>query len=187
MLIDEQPERFELLDEALRLHGHEIVARLTRDEDIIGAVERWQPDIIIIDLETPGRDTLEHMQTISRDRPRPIVMFTNDGDSDTIARAVKAGVSAYVVDGLNPDRIRTILDVAIHRFREYQSLKSELEQTRMQLNERKLIERAKGILMKKRQLSEDEAYQSLRKMAMDRNLKLSELARSIIAAAELLE
>jgi two-component system, response regulator / RNA-binding antiterminator len=187
MLIDEQPERFELLDQALCAHGHEIVARISTDEDINRAVELVQPDIIIIDLESPGRDTLEHMQVISRDRPRPIVMFTNDGDNVTIERAVKAGVSAYVVDGLNPARIRSILNVAIHRFREFQQLRNELEQTRIQLNERKLVEKAKGILMKKRSLDEEQAYQMLRKMAMDRNLKLVELARSIIAAAELLE
>lgn len=187
MLVDEQPERFELLDEALRAHGHEVIARVGTDEDVIAAVERLQPDVIIVDLDSPGRDTLESMQAISRDRPRPIVMFTNDGDSATIERAVKSGVSAYVVDGLSPERIRPILDVAMHRFHEYQQLRNELEQTRMQLTERKLIEKAKGILMKKRDLDEDQAYQSLRKMAMDRNLKLSELARSIIAAAELLE
>lgn len=187
MLIDEQPERFELLDQALRDYGHEIVARISTDEDINCAVERVQPDVIIIDLDSPGRDTLEHMQVISRDRPRPIVMFTNDGDNATIERAVKAGVSAYVVDGLNPERIRSILNVAIHRFREFQQLRIELEQARIQLNERKLVEKAKGILMKKRNFDEEQAYQMLRKMAMDRNLKLVELARSVIAAAELLE
>lgn len=187
ILIDEQPERFEILDNALREQGHEIVARISASEDIIATVERTQPDIIIVDLESPGRDTLESMQAINRDRPRPIVMFTNDGDSATIERAVKSGVSAYIVDGLSAERIRPILDVAMHRFREYQQLRNELEQTRMQLTERKLIEKAKGILMKKRGLDEDQAYQNLRKMAMDRNLKLSELARSIIAAAELLE
>lgn len=187
MLIDEQPERFELLDQALRVLGHEIVARIDRHEDINRSVEDVQPDIIIVDLDSPGRDTLEHMQMITRDRPRPIVMFTNDGDSATIERAVKAGVSAYVVDGLNPERIRSVLNVAIHRFKEFQQLRNDLEQARIQLNERKLVEKAKGILMKKRDLDEARAYQMLRKMAMDRNLKLAELARSIIAAAELLD
>lgn len=176
-----------MLDQALREQGHEVVARISASEDMIATVERTRPDIIIIDLDSPGRDTLESMQAINRDRPRPIVMFTNDGDSSTIERAVKSGVSAYVVDGLSPERIRPILDVAMHRFREYQQLRNELEQTRMQLTDRKLIEKAKGILMKKRNLDEEEAYQNLRKMAMDRNIKLAELARSIIAAAELLE
>lgn len=187
MLIDEQPQRFALLEDSLLPYGHEIVARVSASDDLIEAVEKAQPDVIIIDLDTPGRDTLEHMQTISRDRPRPIVMFTNDGDNATIERAVKAGVSAYVVDGLSPERIRTVLDVAIHRFREFQLLREELEQTRNQLAERKLVEKAKGILMKKRDLDEERAYQVLRKMAMDRNLKLADLARSLIAAADLLD
>jgi response regulator NasT len=185
MLVDEQPERFQLLDDALRADGHEIVARVSAGEDVVAVFERARPDVVIVDLDSPGRDTLESMRTISRDRP--IVMFTNDGDSATIERAVKAGVSAYVVDGLSPARIRPVLEVAMHRFRDYQRLRDELEQTRMRLAERKLIERAKGILMKKRGVDEDAAYQALRKMAMDRNLKLAELARTIIAAAELLE
>lgn len=185
MLVDEQPDRFALLDEALRAQGHEIVAHVTSGGDIVEAFGRSEPDVVIVDLDSPGRDTLESMRTISRDRP--IVMFTNDGDSETIERAVRAGVSAYVVDGLSPARIRPVLEVAMHRFRDYQRLRNELEQTRLRLTERKLIERAKGILMKKRGLDEDGAWQALRRMAMDRNLKLSELARSIIAAAELLE
>jgi response regulator NasT len=186
MLIDEQPDRFALVEQALQADGHEIVARLSTSDDLIAAVERAQPDIIIVDLQSPGRDTLEHMHSIARDRPRPIVMFTNDGDSATIERAIKAGVTAYVVDGLNPERIRPILDVAIHRFREFQQLRQELEQARNQLAERKVIEKAKGILMKKRGMDEDQAYRMLRKMAMDRNLRLADLARSLIAAADIL-
>jgi response regulator NasT len=187
MLVDEQPERFDLLEQALLPYGHEVVARVSADDDLIDAVERTQPDVIIIDIEAPGRDTLEYMQVISRDRPRPIVMFTNDGDSNTIERAVKAGVSAYIVGSMSPERIRPILDVAIHRFREFQHLRQELEFTRNKLAERKLIEKAKGILMKKRNIDEDHAYRLMRKMAMDRNLKLGDLARSLIAAADLFE
>jgi response regulator NasT len=186
MLIDEQPDRFALVEQALQADGHEIVARLSTSDDLIAAVERSQPDIIIVDLQSPGRDTLEHMHSITRDRPRPIVMFTNDGDSATIERAIKAGVTAYVVDGLNPERIRPILDVAIHRFRKFQQLRQELEQARNLLAERKVIEKAKGILMKKRGMDEDQAYRMLRKMAMDRSLRLADLARSLIAAADIL-
>lgn len=187
MLVDEQPERFELLNKTFTECGYQVVANVDAHDDINAAVAECQPDVIIADLDSPGRDTLEYLQAVTRDRPRPIVMFTNDGDSDTIARAVKSGVSAYVLDGIQPERIRPLLDVAISRFREYQLLRNELEQTRLQLTERKVIEKAKGILMKNRGLSEDQAYQLLRKMAMDRSLKLAELARSIIAAAELLE
>lgn len=187
MLVDEQPERFELLNQTFSDCGYQVVANVGAHENINAAVEQCQPDVIIVDLDSPGRDTLEYLQAVTRDRPRPIVMFTNDGDGNTIEMAVKSGVTAYVLDGINPGRIQPILDVAISRFREYQQLRDELEQTRMQLTERKVIEKAKGILMKNRGLDEDQAYQSLRKMAMDRSLKISELARSIIAAAELLE
>lgn len=187
MLVDEQPERFELLNKTFAECGYVVVANVDAHDDLNAAVEQCQPDVIIADLDSPGRDTLEYLQAVTRDRPRPIVMFTNDGDGDTIELAVKAGVSAYVLDGIHPERIRPILDVAISRFREYQQLRDELEQTRMQLTERKIIEKAKGILMKNRGLEEDHAYQLLRKMAMDRNLKIAELARSIIAAAELLD
>jgi len=113
-------------------------------------------------------------------------MFTNDGDAKTIELAVKSGVTAYIVDGMAPDRIKPILDVAILRFREYQLLRNELELTRLQLSERKQLDKAKGLLMQKKGLDEEHAYQLLRKMAMDRNMKIAELARSIIAAAELL-
>ncbi|MGV3592965.1 MAG: ANTAR domain-containing response regulator [Gammaproteobacteria bacterium] len=186
MLLDEQPARFKVLEEALTEQGYRVVAKVTTADNIQAEVERSQPDVIIADLDNPGRDTLESMQAITRRRPRPIVMFTNDGDTQTIELAVKSGVTAYIVDGMSPDRIRPILDVAIMRFREYLQLRNELELTRMQLSERKLIEKAKGLLMKKG-MDEAQAYHRLRKMAMDRNIKIPELARSIIAAAELLE
>ncbi len=186
MLVDEQPARFKVLEVALTAQGYIVVAKVTTADNIEAEVERSQPDVIIADLDNPGRDTLESMQAITRKRPRPIVMFTNDGDAATIELAVKSGVTAYIVDGMSPDRIRPILDVAIMRFREYQLLRNELEQTRMQLSDRKLIDKAKGLLMKKG-MDEEQAYHRLRKMAMDRNIKIPELARSIIAAAELLE
>jgi response regulator NasT len=186
MLVDDQPARFQVLEKALTAQGYKVVAKVTTADNIQMEVELSQPDVIIADLDNPGRDTLESMQAITRKRPRPIVMFTNDGDAATIELAVKSGVTAYIVDGMSPDRIRPILDVAIMRFREFQTLRSELELTRMQLSDRKLIDKAKGLLMKKG-MSEDQAYHRLRKMAMDRNMKLPELARSIIAAAELLE
>ena len=187
MLVDEQPERFKLLNETLTDCGYTVVANINAHENIYAALEQCKADVIIADLDSPGRDTLESLQEVTRERPRPIVMFTNDGDADTIEMAVKSGVTAYVVEGIKADRIQSILDVAISRFREYQLLRNELEQTRLQLTERKVIEKAKGILMSNRGMDENQAYQALRKMAMDRNLKISELARSIIAAAELLE
>ena len=187
MLIDELPERAEVMEKILQELGHRIVARVSVSSDLTSMVYRYHPDIIIIDLESPDRDTLEHMQSISTNQPRPIVMFTNDDDSDTIQRAIKAGVSAYIVDGLQPKRVMPILDTAIARFDEFQSIRKELQKTRDTLTERKLIERAKGILMKKSGYDEEAAYKAMRKLAMDRNIKLVELARSIIAASELLK
>jgi len=150
-------------------------------------VARLEPDVIIIDIESPDRDTLEHMASLHRDNPRPVVMFAEQNDSGAIERAVRAGVSAYVVDGLNPSRVKTIVDVAVARFREYQALRRELEETRTQLADRKQIDRAKGLLMKHRSLDEKQAYNAMRKMAMDRGQRLAEVAGNIIAVFDLLD
>ena len=187
MLVDEQPERSEAMEKLLTNLGHRIVARVSAGDDISTLVSEYLPDIIIIDMDSPDRDILEHMQSISSDRPRPVVMFTNDDDSETINSAVKAGVTAYIVDGLQANRVMPILNTAIARFNEFQCIKQELEKSRNDLEERKLVDRAKGILMKKMNYDEDTAYKTLRKTAMDRNMKLVELARSIIAASELLK
>lgn len=186
LLLDEQAERFPVLEAALTAAGYVVVGKVTTADNIQTAVERSQPDVIIADLDSPGRDTLESMQALTRKHPRPIVMFTNDGDKSTIQLAVQSGVTAYVVDGMAPDRIRPILEVAMMRFQEYQKLRDELELTKLQLNERKHIDKAKGLLMKRKGLDEEQAYALLRRMAMDRHMKIAELARSIVAAAELL-
>ncbi len=187
LLVDEQPERSQAMEKLLTNLGHRIVARASAGDDLTALVQRCLPDIIIIDMDSPDRDTLEHMHSISAGQPRPIVMFTNDDDSETIRKAVKAGVTAYIVDGLQPQRVVPILETAIARFQEFQSIKQELEQTRNTLEERKLVERAKGILIKQSGYDEESAYKAMRKIAMDRNMKLVDLARSIIAAAELLK
>ena len=187
MLVDETPERSMAMEKLLNDLGHKIVARASAGDDLTELVNRYLPDIIIIDMDSPDRDTLEHMQSISTDRPRPIVMFTNDDDSQTINKAVKSGVTAYIVDGLKPQRVMPILETAMARFKEYQTIKNELEKTRNTLEERKLIERAKGIVMKQSKQDESTAYKSMQKIAMSRNMKLVDLARSIIAAAELLK
>ncbi len=186
MLIDETPQRAALLEQALKDQGYRVVARVEPADDLIARVGEVQPDFIIVDMESPDRDTLESMRSISRDRPRPIVMFSEAGDSRTIDEAVRAGVSAYVVAGLEPERLRPILEVATARFREFQALRRELEQTKNKLADRRDIDKAKGILMRKKGMGEDEAYAALRKMAMDRNVRIGEAARSLIAAADLL-
>jgi response regulator NasT len=142
--------------------------------------------VVIIDLDSPDRDTLENMAIVSRDNPRPIILFSAQDDSDTIQKAVRAGVSAYIVDGLSAKRVRPIIDVAIARFREFQAMRDELEHTRDKLSERKLVERAKGLLMKQRGFDEEEAYSALRKLAMERNQRLVQVAQNVIDIFEML-
>ncbi len=149
-------------------------------------MQRYQPDVIIIDLDSPDRDTLEQMRTIHRDQPRPIVMFAEDDDSGTINQAIKAGVSAYIVDGLEGKRVKPVIEVAIARFREYQALREELATVKDSLEERKLIDRAKALLIKRQGMSEEQAHQALRKLAMDQGKKLGEAARNVIAIMDIL-
>jgi two-component system, response regulator / RNA-binding antiterminator len=187
MLIDELPERSMAMEKLLTDLGHKIIARASAGEDLTVLVNRYLPDIIIVDMDSPDRDMLEQMQSINSDHPRPVVMFTNDDDSETINKAVKAGVTAYIVDGLKPKRVMPIMETAIARFKEFQSIRDELEKTKNTLEDRKLIARAKSIVMKQQNYDEDTAHKTMQKIAMSRNMKLVELARSIIAAAELLK
>ncbi|OIQ88679.1 putative transcriptional regulatory protein pdtaR [mine drainage metagenome] len=186
LLVDDDSDRSTPLKHFLLDAGYEVVGRLSESDDLNGAVAQFQPDVIIIDTESPSRDTLEQICVMSRDDPRPIVMFTHDGETEKIRAATKAGVSAYVVGGLESARLKPIMDAAMVRFEEYQAMRNALVSTTTKLAERKNIERAKGILMKQRGLDEDVAYQALRKMAMERGTKLGEIARQLIQAAELL-
>lgn len=187
MLVDDQPARAALLEQALRDHGYTVVARLSSAAGLADEVGRLEPDVIIVDIDSPDRDTLEHMASLHRANPRPVVMFAEQGESGTIERALRAGVSAYIVDGLSPGRVKAIVDVAVARFREYQALRRELDAARSQLADRKQIDRAKGLLMKHRSMDEEEAYRAMRKMAMDRGQRLAEVANNIIAVFKLLE
>lgn len=186
LLVDENIERAALLKHALTESGYHLAAHIAASADLLGLVTELRPDIIILDIDSPDRDTLEHLCIISRDQPRPIVLFTQDNDSEKIRSAIRAGVSAYVVDGLKSERLNPIMEVAIARFNQFQSMRQELEHAENQLAERKEVDRAKGILMKQRGWSEDESYQALRKMAMDRGLKLADVARQVITVAELM-
>ena len=186
LLVDEIFERAAMLKHTLQETGYRIAAHVSSSTDLPGLVEELKPDVIILNTESPDRDTLEHLCAITRDQPRPIVMFTHDDDSEKIRAAVRAGVSAYVVNGLQNERLRPIMEVAIARFNEFQLMRTELEKAENELAGRKEIERAKGILMKQRAWSEEQAYQALRKMAMDKGIKLVEVARQVISVAELL-
>src|SRR6185369_11716889 len=149
---------------------------------LLKAVEELAPDVIVIDTDSPSRDVLEHVVMVTQHTPRPIVMFAADDAPDMIRAAVSAGVSAYVVDGLNKGRIRAIVDVAVARFEQFQGLRAELAQANLKLVERKVVDRARGLLMKSRGLDEEAAYQLMRKMAMDRKLKIGEIAQRVIDA-----
>ncbi len=186
MLVDENLERSAPLRQYLIEAGYNVVGHLSDTADLNKAVAQLQPEVIIIDTESPSRDTLEHICVVSRDDPRPIVMFAHDGEIEKIRAATRAGVSAYIVGDLESRRLQPILNAAMVHFEEYQALKNELETASAKLAERKTIDRAKGILMKRRGLDEDEAYQFLRKQAMQRGMKMGDIAKQVIEAAELL-
>ena len=166
--------------------GYDIVASLPADLYLPERIVQLQPDMIIIDAESDARDVLEHIVMATRDDPRPMVLFTDDDTSGSIDAALAAGVSAYVVAGMQAERIQPVLNVAMARFRQDQKLLAELDDTRHKLAERKVIDRAKGVLMAHQGLSEDQAYQKLRTMAMNKNLKLAEIAQRILDVEDLL-
>ncbi len=179
-------ERSRSLRIALLEAGYNVVATLPADPFLPERLAQIAPDMVVVDAESQARDTLEHVVMATRDERRPIVLFTNDADTSQVGAAIAAGVSAYVVAGLAPARVRPVLDVAMARFQHEEALRRELAQARTQLSERKTIDRAKGILMARHSLSEDEAYARLRKTAMDRGMKLAEVAQRIVEVAELL-
>ncbi|WP_275271900.1 ANTAR domain-containing response regulator [Limnobacter sp. P1] len=186
LLVDEEPGRAAILERALLDAGYVLVSRLSSADRLVEHVAVSQPDIVIVDIDSPDRDCLENMAVLSRSNPKPVIMFSDEDNEETIASAIKAGVSAYVADGMNPDRVRPIVQVAVARFREFQALKNELQKTRDQLADRKLIDKAKGLLMKHRNFNEDEAYHAMRKLAMERNQRLVDTARNVIEVFEML-
>ncbi len=186
LVVDESAERADTLRDGLARAGHAVVATLSSPLELLRAVERVQPDVIIIDTDSPTRDVLEHLVMVSRESPRPIVMFASDDDAETIRAVTRAGVSAYVVDGLDAARVKPIVDAACARFEAFQRLREELAAARGQLAARKVIERAKGILMKAKGLDEAAAYDELRRLAMNRGKRLAEVAQALVDAAELL-
>ena len=184
--LQDQAERGKALRIGLLEAGYNIIASLPADLYLPERIAQLQPDMIIIDAESDARDVLEHIVIATRDERRPIVMFTEDDNTSTMEAAMEAGVTAYIVAGLQAERIKPVLDVALARFRQEQKLLTELSDTKHKLAERKVIERAKGLLMSRHKLSEDEAYQKLRSMAMNKNLKLSEIAQRLLDVEDLL-
>lgn len=179
-------ERSRILRLSLLEAGYNLAATLPGDRFLPERLAQIQPDLIVVDAESQGRDILEHVVLATRDERRPIVMFTADEDTSYVRKAIAAGVSAYVVAGTPTEHIKPVLDVAMARFEHEERLRSELADARNQLEERKVVDRAKGLLMTRQGLSEQEAYARLRKAAMDRGLKLAEVAQRLLDAADLL-
>src|SRR3990170_877560 len=186
LVIDENRIRASIIEAGLRETGHENVTVVHDINGIARTIAQINPDVIVINLENPNRDMLENMFQLSRAVKRPVAMFVDRSDRASIEAAVEAGVSAYVGDGLKQERVKPILDMAIIRFNAFSRLARELEEARSELGDRKVIERAKGILMTSKGLSEEEAYGLLRKTAMNQNRKIAEIAQSLVTAAALL-
>ncbi|HET7770399.1 MAG TPA: ANTAR domain-containing protein [Chloroflexota bacterium] len=187
LVVDNTPDRASSLERALAaMPGVEVACIVESPLELFARVAEHKPDVVLIETNSPSRDVLEQLAAVSGSAPRPVVMFTEDAHDDTIRAALAAGVSAYIVDGLSPGRLAPIMRVAMERFEVDQRLRAELEDTRARLDERKLVERAKGILMKQRGLDEDAAYAALRSHAMQRGLRLGDAARQLIDIAALL-
>lgn len=184
LLFDDGSATAPLLREAAETAGCVIVGEVRSALRLPEAVQRLAPDAVLIDIGSPGRDVLEQIVITTRDEPRPILMFTADGSDAAIEAALQAGVSAYVVDGIDSARLRSILRVAITRFRVDRGLREKLDAAEQRLAERRLIDRAKGLVMQHHRLGEDEAYHRLRRIAMQRGVRLVDVAREIVRATE---
>jgi response regulator NasT len=187
LVIDETPIRRAILEAGLREAGFSNVTMLATSTGLIDHIYKLDPDVILMDLDNPSRDVLEQMFQVSRAVRRPIAMFVETSDKVTIEAAIDAGVSAYIVDGLKKERVKPILEMTISRFRAFERLRAELEETKSALADRKVIEKAKGILMKSRGLDEAAAYALLRKTAMGQGKRLAEVAEGLITTFDLLK
>jgi response regulator NasT len=185
VIVDANPIRAAILEGGLREAGYVNVTRIEDRTGLLARIYAIDPDVILIDLENPSRDELEQMFQVSRAVKRPIAMFVDQSDTASIEASVDAGVSAYIVGNLQKERIKSILDLTISRFNAFARLQSELDRAKSALEERKVIDRAKGILMKAKNLTEEQAYALLRKTAMNENKKIAEVAQSVVTAAEL--
>ena len=186
MIIDNDIKRSKPLKQSLIDSGFDVVAHVENDINLQSQCLAINPDVVIIDIDSPSRDTIENVCVMSMHDPRPIVMFTHDGDKEQIKLATQAGVCAYVVGSIPSERLTPVIDAAVARFEEFKSLRSELTLAKTKLDERKIVERAKGLLMKQRGLDEETAYEMLRSMAMKKNMKLADLSNQLIETASML-
>ena len=185
LVLDESADRAEILLAGLQDAGHHDVQHLTDMTNLVERIATIDPDVILIDLENPNRDTVEQMFRVSRAVKRPIAMFVDESDHQTTTAAIKAGVSAYIIDGLRRERIKPIVEVAISRFQAYRELEQRAVDAETELSERKTVERAKALLMTKRNLTEPAAHDAIRHMARDKGKRMVEVVESILTAQEL--
>lgn len=187
VLIDDNPARAEIVESGLRDAGYVLLARLDGTYDLTTRVGVLQPDVIVISIDSPGRDAIEDLRRTTEQQPRPIALFADRSDPATIAAGMEAGVSAYVVKGLTQDRVQPVVDVAVAHFNRYHSMREELERARLSLVERKTVDRAKGLLMEQKGIGEEAAYKLLRKLAMDQNKRIGEVAQDLLTYAKALK
>ena len=187
LLIDDNPARAEIVEAGLAAAGYRLLARLEGTQDLTTRVRELAPDVVVVSTDSPSRDAIEDMRRSTEQQPRPIALLVDQSDPATIAAAMDAGVSAYVVNGLAQDRVRSVVDVAVGHFNRYRAMREELDRARLTLLERKVVDRAKGLLMEERGLAEDAAYKLLRKLAMDQNKRIGEVAQEIVTYAKVLK
>ncbi len=187
VLIDDNPARAEIVESGLRDAGYVLLERLDGTYDLAARVSVLQPDVIVVSTDSPGRDAIEDLRRTTEQCPRPIALFADRSDPATIAAGMEAGVSAYVVKGLTQDRVQPVVDVAVAHFNRYHSMREELDRARLSLVERKTVDRAKGFLMEQKGISEEAAYKLLRKLAMDQNKRIGEVAQDLLTYAKALK
>lgn len=187
LVIDENPIRRAIIEAGLKEAGFTAVTMLANTTRLVDHIYNLDPDVVLIDLENPSRDVLEQMFQVSRTVRRPIAMFVDRGEKSEIEAAIDAGVSAYIVDGLKKERVKPILDMTISRFHAFHRLRAELDEVKGALKDRKIIEKAKGILMKSRGIDEEKAYALLRKTAMSQGKRIADVAQALVSAVDLLK
>lgn len=181
MLVDDSPERAAMVEAALGCQGFNVVAVLPTASGLLFQMEQHKPQVVMIDLESPDRDILESLAVLNQQQPTPVVMFSRELDPAFIQQAIAAGVSAYIAEGVDPDRVKTVIDIAMAQFEHFQALRRNFEETLRELENRKLVDRAKRLLMAHQKIDEDQAYTQMRKLAMKSNQKITAVAAGVIA------
>lgn len=184
MLVDDHPDRACLVEAELQAQGFEVLSLIPTASGLLFQMEQLKPDVVLIDLESPDRDVLESLSIINNHNPRPVVMFSQEQDPDFISQAVNAGVTAYLCEDINPNKVKPAIDAAMAQFESFQKIRRQLKDTQTQLEDRKIIDRAKGLLMDQHNLSEAKAFEMLRSFSMDSNKSLGESARLVIQMLE---